>query len=152
MLSWLKMGGVGLHPAICVPCVLGLNYLETYQQQAKSSLKLRALAFAWEVPMAVTVLGQNILTCNCFLWAVTSALSWEETQLSFDPEMCYLSSREALAWPQGLGKLCLVSQGLPSHYCQLPCPHCATALAKTGSPVIIQSWNWLKTLTMQWRP
>lgn len=147
MLLWLKMGGVGLHPALCVPCVFSYPCVRVWLFRDLASLKWRALAFAGEVLWQWQVWVRDFWFPNSLLWAMTSVLPeafpWEETQLSCEPELCSWSSREALALPrEALPAAWWVRA--PSHCCHLPCPRCATALAKPGSPVTIQSWNRLK--------
>lgn len=71
VLLWLKMGGVGLHPAICASCVflpllLRYNDLETWLSSA--ILKWRALAFAqdvlWQWQVWVWVFGLQTAFCE----------------------------------------------------------------------------------------
>lgn len=119
--------------ALCVflPLLLGYKELETCLFLGKSFLKWRSLAFVQEVLWQWQVWVWVFWFANSLLWAMASilpeALPWEEMQFSFDPEMCYWNSRETLAWPQALGKLCQEpgESGPPSHCCQLPCPQCA---------------------------
>lgn len=89
---------------VFLPLLLGYNYLETWLSLGQSSLKWRALAFVGEVLWQWWAWVRVSWFPNSLLWAVTTVLPeafpWEEIQLSYDPEMSYWSSREALAWPR----------------------------------------------------